>query len=442
MRSAGQQYRRRCAVPALRRPKRPAPDSQGRRPQRHRLQLERRRHGDRHVATQGDQPRPRTQGPHRPDGLALVRGLYLLARHRHRPDPDRRRLLQRGLGGLHPGRRLQLCVALLWHERRQRALGNPGACRWQRAHRGHRFQRRGRRAVLGAARRGRRQLGRGGVDGHRCPPAQVRQDVHGQIAVCRRQGPAGYWLLQQVGRDLARRDGHLWHLGQFADPARPDQSISTFGFTVIYNGHYADGASLLQPLLALGPLTCAIDALTLPEFELINGSSTQVEGRSGYIRAGVMPPEAFSPAAIAVFEKYMACAPSKDSFLVWTHAGGHISKPAADATAFVHRGGRFIPELKAMWDTPGQARANIEWAHAFFDALAPHFCGNYVNYIDPLLANWTAQYYGANYARLLRVKQAVDPVNVFRFQQSVGSDFEPGLATPLDLAPLNRTFID
>jgi len=232
----------------------------------------------------------------------------------------------------------------------------------------------------------------------------------------------------------------IW--GNSPDPARPDQSISTFGFTVIYNGHYADGASLLQPLLALGPLTCAIDALTLPEFELINGSSTQVEGRSGYIRAGVMPPEAFSPAAIAVFEKYMACAPSKDSFLVWTHAGGHISKPAADATAFVHRGGRFIPELKAMWDTPGQARANIEWAHAFFDALAPHFCGNYVNYIDPLLANWTAQYYGANYARLLRVKQAVDPVNVFRFQQSVGSDFEPGLATPLDLAPLNRTFID
>ncbi|MES3021477.1 MAG: FAD-binding oxidoreductase [Pseudomonadota bacterium] len=226
------------------------------------------------------------------------------------------------------------------------------------------------------------------------------------------------------------------------DPADPARLIPTFGFTIIYNGEFAEGARLLQPLLEQSPLTASINALTLPQFELINGASTLVKGRSAYIRAGVMPPGAFSPACIAIFEKYMACAPSPDSFLVWTHGGGRISKLAADATAFPHRDGRFIPELKSIWDRPDQARANIEWAHAFFAELAPHFCGNYVNYIDPLLPDWQTQYYGDNYARLEEVKQAVDPANVFRFQQSVGSTYQPCVAQPLALAPLNRTFLD
>lgn len=232
----------------------------------------------------------------------------------------------------------------------------------------------------------------------------------------------------------------IW--GNSPDPAHPGRLIMTFGFTIIYNGEFAEGARLLQPLLEQSPLTASINALTLPEFELINGASTLVKGRSAYIRAGVMPPEAFSPQAIAIFEKYMASAPSKDSFLVWTHAGGQISQVAPHATAFPHRDGRFIPELKAIWDTPDQARANVEWAHNFFNELAPHFCGAYVNYIDPLLANWSTQYYGGNYARLTQVKQAADPGNLFRFQQSVGSAYEPRAAEPLDLAPLNRTFLD
>jgi len=161
------------------------------------------------------------------------------------------------------------------------------------------------------------------------------------------------------------------------------------------------------------------------------------------MRAGatcVLPPGAFTPEVAAIFAEHMASAPSSSSFVVWTHLGGKVESVASDATAFPHRSARFVPELKAIWEDPHDARANVEWAHGFFDALRPHFTGAYVNYIDPLLADWPRMYYGENYSRLLAIKQSVDPDGLFCAQQSIGSTFEPSPAVPLDLSPLNRTF--
>jgi FAD/FMN-containing dehydrogenase len=232
----------------------------------------------------------------------------------------------------------------------------------------------------------------------------------------------------------------IW--GQSPDPSNPSTTIQTFGFTTIYNGDFAEGAKLLQPLLELCPLTVTFNQITLPEFELINGATTLVGSRSAYIRSGMMPPLAFKPEAIEVFERFMASTPSKDSFIVWTHAGGHIEAIPSDSTGFAHRAARFVPEVKSIWTNPQDARANIEWAHAFFEALEPFFTGAYVNYIDPLLGKWAKKYYLDHYPRLLKIKKQCDPNNFLAFQQGVGSEFEPDLSEPLNLAPLNRTFVD
>jgi FAD/FMN-containing dehydrogenase len=45
--------------------------------------------------------------------------------------------------------------------------------------------------------------------------------------------------------------------------------------------------------------------------------------------------------------------------------------------------------------------------------------GAYVNYLDPLLTNWQAAYYGANYTRLAQVKKMYDPGQVFNQFQGV-----------------------
>jgi hypothetical protein len=51
---------------------------------------------------------------------------------------------------------------------------------------------------------------------------------------------------------------------------------------------------------------------------------------------------------------------------------------------------------------------------------APSRPGNtYQNFIDPALSDWKRAYYGANLHRLIRVKRAYDPDELFKFPQSI-----------------------
>jgi len=236
------------------------------------------------------------------------------------------------------------------------------------------------------------------------------------------------------------------YCGQQPDVLDPAKRVKTIGLTPVFNGGCADGMDLLQSLLKLSPLVSELRSMTLPDWEAYNGYSTVVGSRSAYMRSLVLPPRGMNNDAAQVFVKYMNDAPSSDSFAVWTLSGGAIGRTSADETAFVHRSARFIPEIKAIWDAdkPGDARKNVEWAHNFFEDLAKasKATGAYVNYIDPLLHDWPRMYYGDNYKRLRAIKEKIDPDNVFRFQQSIGSPFNPPNPPLTDLSPLNRTQIE
>jgi len=101
--------------------------------------------------------------------------------------------------------------------------------------------------------------------------------------------------------------------------------------------------------------------------------------------------------------------------------GGALNRPAADATAFVHRDMLFSLQYLAYPGAGGEAnRASRRWINGVWRALRPHVSGEaYQNYIDPQLDRWQRAYYGANLERLREIKKQVDPDFRFRFRQAI-----------------------
>jgi len=103
--------------------------------------------------------------------------------------------------------------------------------------------------------------------------------------------------------------------------------------------------------------------------------------------------------------------------------GGAIARVAPDATAFVHRNALFSAQYYISGPV-GMTASQVSFAQSVVSGLratmSPWSSGEaYQNYLDPGLANWQQAYYGSNYARLVQVKAAYDPTQVFKPAQGI-----------------------
>lgn len=98
--------------------------------------------------------------------------------------------------------------------------------------------------------------------------------------------------------------------------------------------------------------------------------------------------------------------------LSFTAMGGAYNRVAEGATAFAHRGERFLLEHVADAADPWVDRS---WATAHADGSGRV----YPNFPDPGLDDWAAAYHAGNYPRLAAVKNAYDPHRVLDFPQAI-----------------------
>ena len=89
----------------------------------------------------------------------------------------------------------------------------------------------------------------------------------------------------------------------------------------------------------------------------------------------------------------------------------------------MHRTARSLFTVSADWvpSTPRrQVQPLIDWVNDTWAAVGVHATDSaYQNFIDPALRDWKRAYYGANLHRLIRVKRAYDPDELFKFPQSI-----------------------
>ena len=136
-----------------------------------------------------------------------------------------------------------------------------------------------------------------------------------------------------------------------------------------------------------------------------------------------------SPAAIAAIiaavEQRQRYGGGGQGGVAFDALGGAVNRVAPDATAFVHRDGLFVAQFTTTWGdgaSAAQSDAQQNWLRGFHQTMTPYASGQaYQNYLDPELANWQQAYYGANYARLVQVREKYDPQHIFNLPQGIGA---------------------
>jgi FAD/FMN-containing dehydrogenase len=114
-----------------------------------------------------------------------------------------------------------------------------------------------------------------------------------------------------------------------------------------------------------------------------------------------------------------APAGSESVLSVWGW-GGAIADVPEDGTAFTGRDASYWISAEAQWDQTELDSACREWVRETIGEVMPHaVVGRYVNDVAEAGTDLRAVYGDAKYERLVALKRAWDPDNVFRLNQNI-----------------------
>jgi FAD/FMN-containing dehydrogenase len=99
---------------------------------------------------------------------------------------------------------------------------------------------------------------------------------------------------------------------------------------------------------------------------------------------------------------------------------GACHRVTPDGTAFAYREANFATVIAGMWPDPAANEAGVEWVRSYYDDVAPHSeSGGYINFMADDDQGRIRDNYRQNYDRLVQVKRAYDPGNLFHMNQNI-----------------------
>jgi FAD/FMN-containing dehydrogenase len=113
-----------------------------------------------------------------------------------------------------------------------------------------------------------------------------------------------------------------------------------------------------------------------------------------------------------------------DTQVVLFAGGGAISRVDDNAMAFGHRGAAWNVHYLSMWPDPADNDRSIAYTKAISAAMKPWTTGGaYLNFLgDEGTARIRAAFGPKKFARLVEIKRAWDPGNLFRLNQNIPPD--------------------
>ena len=190
--------------------------------------------------------------------------------------------------------------------------------------------------------------------------------------------------------------------------------------TVLYCGPSDRAERELAGVRAFGP-PVRDSIRTMPHLAAQHlNDETQDWGHRFYMKSAFMP--GFPDDAVDLCVEHASRAPdgADCEFSVWAW-GRAIADVAEDATAFTGREAAVWLAAEALWDEDALDEQCRSWGRDALADLAPFASGGrYVNDVAEVGAGVARMVYGdAKYERLVALKRAWDPDNVFRLNQNV-----------------------
>ena len=174
----------------------------------------------------------------------------------------------------------------------------------------------------------------------------------------------------------------------------------------------------IAPLLA-GPKPASVTASSEKYLDIQRSSDlTLAWGSRTAILGGYIPD--CSAAVLDAFVAHVEHVPGDASISV-TAMGGAIDNVADDAAAFTGRGHPFDVSPDTGWTDPDLDEANATWVRQAMAIVDPDLLpGRYINELSDAGPEVTQASYGdAKLERLLALKRAWDPTNVFHLNHNI-----------------------
>ena len=196
---------------------------------------------------------------------------------------------------------------------------------------------------------------------------------------------------------------------------------------IFYGGEHPErGAGLIAPLAKLG--RPASDTVAIKEYVVAQNGSTGAAPRAlppglgMYVRSGFT--DGFTDRLVSDMVHALEHGPEWLEAVGGGNLGGAVARVQPDATAYWNRAAQWDLIMFGVWTDHTQDAHNAQVMRDLWKTFEPYTRGYYVNTEPSADEGRLRATYGANYARLARIKQQYDPGNLFRLNANI----RPGAA--------------
>ena len=195
------------------------------------------------------------------------------------------------------------------------------------------------------------------------------------------------------------------------------QGKPALGMVICYSGEPKQGEQAIRPLLDLGPAVTLVQPMPYVAVQSLLEAANP-PGLQNYWKADMYPE--LPDAAIDGLVSSAAQPPSPFTTIIIQPLGGAVHRVPDDASAMGWRGAKWALHILGMWESPAENDGQIAWVRNVADTLKPYAQkGTYLNYLMDEGAQRVEESFGAQYERMVALKNKYDPTNFFRMNQNI-----------------------